>query len=114
MDFLALLKSKSFVENWTVLSHRVWTSGFYYKIKISLKDSSFLQATEYNDEEERNYSFHWQSAEGKLLIRCDNAPHHKNISTFPHHKHILDKVEMSLEMTLEEALNEIERLLNIT
>ena len=33
------------------------------------------------------YSFHWQNAEGKLIRRWDNAPHHPEISSFPHHLH---------------------------
>ena len=111
MDFLKLLKTKTFVESWVVLSQRVWNTGFYYKIRLILKDSSSLQATEYTDENERNYSFHWQNRDGKLIIRWDNAPHHRHISTYPHHKHILDKIESSVEMTFIQALDEIEEVL---
>ena len=25
---------------------------------------------------------------GQLIIRWDNAPHHKQIQTYPHHKHL--------------------------
>lgn len=110
MDFLKLLKSKDFVEEWVILSDRVWETGFYYKVRIKFKNASLLQATEYKDIEERSYSFHWQEADGKLIIRWDNAPHHKEISTHPHHKHYLDKVVESEEMSLEKALAAIEAL----
>jgi len=33
------------------------------------------------------YSFHWQRADGSLVRRWDNAPHHREIATFPHHVH---------------------------
>lgn len=33
------------------------------------------------------YSFHWQAANGALIRRWDNAPHHREISSFPHHLH---------------------------
>lgn len=33
------------------------------------------------------YSFHWQRADGSLIRRWDNAPHHPEISSFPHHVH---------------------------
>jgi len=37
------------------------------------------------------YSFHWQNAEGKMIRRWDNAPHHPEISSFPHHLHDADE-----------------------
>lgn len=110
MDFLKLLETKAFVKEWNVLSNRVWETGFYNKIRVLLNDESILQASEYKDIEERSYSFHWQNAEGKLIIRWDNAPHHKQIKTFPHHKHYFDRVKESIEMTFAEALNQIEQL----
>jgi len=33
------------------------------------------------------YSFHWQDMAGKLLKRWDNAAHHRELSTSPHHVH---------------------------
>ncbi|MDL1971290.1 MAG: DUF6516 family protein [Candidatus Desulfofervidaceae bacterium] len=41
----------------------------------------------------------------------DNAPHHKDIITHPHHKHIKDKVLPSYSITCEEIFKEIEELL---
>ena len=34
------------------------------------------------------YSFHLQDARGRLVFRYDNAPHHRELPTFPHHKHV--------------------------
>lgn len=33
------------------------------------------------------YSFHWQRNDGTLICRWDNAPHHRDVTTFPHHLH---------------------------
>lgn len=33
------------------------------------------------------YRFHWQDAAGRLLKRWDNAAHHPQVSTHPHHVH---------------------------
>lgn len=34
------------------------------------------------------YRFHVRLTEGTCLFRYDNSPHHREISTFPHHKHV--------------------------
>jgi hypothetical protein len=33
------------------------------------------------------YSFHWQQNNGQLIKRWDNAAHHPEIETYPHHLH---------------------------
>lgn len=33
------------------------------------------------------YSFHWQKDNGQLIKRWDNAAHHPEIETYPHHLH---------------------------
>jgi hypothetical protein len=45
---------------------------------------------EYFSKTGRKYSFHWQKKSGEMISRWDNAPHHTHISTFPHHRHLLD------------------------
>lgn len=34
------------------------------------------------------YSYHYQNRDSDLIFRYDMAPHHREIKTFPHHKHI--------------------------
>lgn len=34
------------------------------------------------------YSFHWQDAQGCLMKRWDNAPHHPGLDNAPHHVHV--------------------------
>lgn len=33
------------------------------------------------------YRHHWQKASGEIVKRWDNAPHHPQVKTFPHHLH---------------------------
>jgi hypothetical protein len=50
-------------------------------------------------------------AEDRLVIRWDSAPHHKELGTFPFHRHTTKGVEACEAMTLLEALTEIALLL---
>ncbi len=42
-----------------------------------------------------------------MVFRYDNAPHHVEITTFPHHKHEVDDIRASNEPTLYDVLLEI-------
>jgi hypothetical protein len=76
-------------------------------MQITLINDSVLHVREYNDEFERNYSFHWQDSKGGFLLRWDNAPHHKNLKTFPNHMHKKNLVEESDVITLKDVLKYI-------
>ena len=57
------------------------------------------------------YAYHYQSSSGALIFRYDNVPHHPDISTYPHHKHIGLNVEPAQPPDLSEVLREIELLI---
>ncbi|MCA6562022.1 MAG: hypothetical protein IM516_05895 [Pseudanabaena sp. M158S2SP1A06QC] len=42
-----------------------------------------------------------------MIFRYDNAPHHAEVSTFPHHKHEGDDIKESPEIILCQVLLEI-------
>ena len=47
-------------------------------------------------------------ARGKIIFRYDNAPHHPELSSFPHHKHTYNgRVIPVEEPTLTDVLEEI-------
>jgi len=48
--------------------------------------------------------------QNKLIFRYDNARHHPEIPTFPHHKHLSDLIEESEEPNIAGVLSEIERI----
>ncbi len=109
MVTLKLLDESEVIEKYDFLEYKIFPKGFYIKIKAYIKDNSELFIREYSDEYERNYSYHWQKKDGSLLIRWDNAPHYKDITTFPHHKHIGNKVLPSNENILKEVLEFIKK-----
>jgi hypothetical protein len=64
-----------------------------YRCRVLLVDNSLLQCVERARVEPEGlqierYSFHWQRADGSLIRRWDNAPYHREISSFPHHIHV--------------------------
>lgn len=69
--------------------------------KLFAKDYLFLDGS-------RKYAFHFQDNHGNLIFRFDNAPHWKNIVTFPFHKHLPNRVMESEVMDLEKVFLEID------
>jgi hypothetical protein len=60
--------------------------------RVTLADGSLIELTERVLEaqgilEVTEYRHHWQDAQGHLIKRWDNAPHHPTVETFPHHLH---------------------------
>lgn len=53
------------------------------------------------------YRYHYMAQDHTCIFRYDNAPHHRNIATFPLHKHIGEDILESTEPTLFEVLLEI-------
>jgi len=43
---------------------------------------------------------------GRAVFRYDNAPHHPQIATFPHHKHVGAKILPAAEPEFSQALDE--------
>ena len=107
MEIFHSLEQSPIVSDFEVLEFRTWEDGFYYKIKIGIQDGSLLFAREFYNQNERHYSFHWQDARGSLLIRWDDAPHHRHLSTFPYHKHLGEIIAESLPISLAQVLDEI-------
>ena len=58
-----------------------------------------------------DYAYHYQRADGTLVFRYDNAPHHPEVPTFPDHMHIEGHVEATEPPDLNEVLRRIDGLL---
>ena len=90
--------------------------SFYIGIvegEIRFTDDSFLHFIEFVNVKEGinryKYSYHYQDKAEKVIFRYDMAPHHKEIKTFPHHKHMgSEEVVESIAPSLSEVLQEIE------
>ena len=64
----------------------------YFRVRCTLVDGSELQLIERfgdvaNALAVEKYSFHWKRNDGTPICRWDNAPHHRDLATFPHHLH---------------------------
>ncbi len=58
--------------------------------------------------EREKYRFHCMDVDNQLVFRYDNAPHHRSIATFPHHKHLPYGIRESMPPRFAEVLSEIE------
>lgn len=80
--------------------------------RLIFYDGSFLEIEEVvfvadRKVEKLRYSYHYQQGD-RLIFRYDNAPHHPELPTFPHHKHTDDRVEPCQEPDLQDVLREID------
>jgi hypothetical protein len=56
-----------------------------------------------------HYKYHYQNSEDRLIFRYDNAPHHVDVKTFPHHKHDGTKIVEATPVDLSQVLQEIDQ-----
>lgn len=66
-------------------------TGFIHA-QVKMTDGGLLEIAEFfaleaNTITVENYKFHWQDSQGHLIKRWDNAPHHPEVESFPHHLH---------------------------
>lgn len=57
------------------------------------------------------YRYHYMNAQRQMIFRYDNAPHHPEISSHPHHKHKENAVSASSLPNLKDILNEISAII---
>lgn len=61
----------------------------FCKVVLRLIDGSSLRIWEKRkDGELEKYSYYWLDEMGQIIMGWDNAPHHKYIESYPHHKHM--------------------------
>ena len=77
---------------------------------ITFKDGSVFHFKEILLGEYRPYRFHYMDIDNNLIFRWDNAPHHRDLKTFPYHIHLPDGVKESKRITLIEVLDKIETI----
>jgi len=68
----------------------------------------FMEVIKKSVLEKEKYKYHYMNDKKELIFRYDNAKHHKELKTFPHHKHTQDGVSDAEEPNIEVVLNEIE------
>ena len=100
-----------------VTSSRAHTSPEtgYWRALVAFVDGSRLAVFEHVDVATgtpvvTKYRYHHMTAEDELVFRYDNAPHHPEIGTYPHHKHTGHGVAGTHQTTDAEVLREAEGL----
>jgi len=79
----------------------------HIRFRLTLTDGSRLHVSEdWQTSVLGSYSYYWLDPTDKLIIGWDNAPHHTDIATFPHHRHVGTQTnrEPSAETSLEDVL----------
>ena len=63
----------------------------YVRGVLTLTGGFELHVAEYvitePDVRRSKYRYHLQRADGTLVVHWDNVPHHRNVSSFPNHRH---------------------------
>lgn len=87
----------------------------FIRLKATLSNGDLLEAFEFvmiapDGIQTLAYRLHWQREDGRLRRRWDNAPHHQEIATSPHHVHLdlTEHVGPSEPMTILKVLALIE------
>lgn len=107
-----LAQYRHIIENQT-LSTKTYTdtSGFVMGELRFIDESSldFIEVVDVAKPHKGKYKYHYMDRDKAMAFRYDNAPHHKNLNTFPHHKHTQDAILESEEPDLQDVLREIEQ-----
>jgi len=80
--------------------------------EIFFTDSSYLNFMEViikSEFKKEKYKYQYMNENNELIFRYDNAKHHKELKTYPHHKHTQEGVFEADEPNIENILNEIEK-----
>ena len=112
-DLKASLTVSPIVKDIEILDEFITSVSGFLDCRVILIDESELFVTEYftvlKDKIKRDkYSYHLQK-NNELIIRWDNAPHHRELSAFPFHLHKKDGVHESKEMIVEDILEELSK-----
>ncbi len=86
----------------------------WIRLRADLINSDKLHISEaWDDEILIRYAYYWLKQNDEIRIGWDNAPHHPEVSSHPHHKHIgeQENIQSSEETSLEDVLRFIKRKL---
>ncbi len=104
-----LLQNHPIVHKFTVEQEFISFKEGFIQIDIKLIKSFHLKVFEYYKIGEGviNYRYHVMDSQNKLLVRWDNAPHHSELETYPHHIHTKNGVKSANQLSLAEILDVI-------
>jgi hypothetical protein len=109
----AMIQDCPFVTHWSMEFEEIDLQVGYLKGMLEFIDGSTLHFIEFveihgdHSIERPKYKYHLQSETGDLITRWDNVPHHRDVSSFPHHKHDKSGIHSSRPADLRSVLDEI-------
>jgi hypothetical protein len=88
----ALIALNRQVVHWKVVREEAQGDVGLLRYRLTLRDGGLLEMFERFQVvggrlQVTKYSFHWQDIDGQLRKRWDNAAHHPEVLTHPHHVH---------------------------
>ena len=89
----------------------VYLKGTLILIDSSILEISIFASKSHNAVLIEKYRFHFRDKHGQMIFRYDNAPHHHEIPSYPHHKHIESCITASSSPNLKNVLNEISTII---
>ncbi len=104
---ITLLRNHPIVADVRILKILVEPNIEMIRAIATLNDGSTLHLSEAEGTDWREYSYHWQK-NNQLIRRWDNAPHHQELSNFPHHVHDSRNVKFCEYTNLVDVLTFIE------
>lgn len=124
-EYLDSIKARLFTDalvgSVQVRRERVTEADGHIRARLEFADDSWLEFSEYfrregeTDIEVVTYSYHWATAEGRLIQRWDNTPHFPELPGFPHHVHVGEPegVESGSAVSIFSILDEIARKMEV-
>ncbi len=115
-SILAILRASPIVQSHNITFDKRSPYAGYVRGDIFFTDDSQLHFREFVNTQAGirrfTYVYHFQGADGARVFRYDDTPHFPMLSSFPHHKHLADEMDViaSAAPTLKQILVEIETL----
>ena len=92
--------------------HRLSGSVEQFKAIAQLVDGSRLHLNEVCvDGQLRKYAYYWLTPSDEIIQGWDNAPHHSEVNTYPHHAHLTGDIHPSQIRSLSDLLDILEQKL---
>jgi hypothetical protein len=110
-----IIQDCPFIIHWSMEFDEIDLQVGYFKGMLKFTNGTALHFIEFVETYEDGavkrlkYKYHLQSATGDLIARWDNVPHHRDINSFPHHKHDKNGVHPSEPADLKSVLDQIMR-----
>jgi hypothetical protein len=109
----AAIRGSTVVATYSLDTVQLSPNTGYVEGEITFIDGSrliffeFLRQTAAGLDREK-YRYHFVDISDQLVFRYDDAPHHRRVATFPHHKHLPPSVTDSSAPGFAEVLAEVE------